>query len=199
MPAVHRVRHQYLRPEGPLKGDPALLARVAAGEESAFDAFVANHREAVWRFVRSLTRDEAAAEDALQETFIAAWRSAGSYRSDGPALGWLLSIARNAVYHQFRGHVNEPSHLESLTELGEAAGWGSSEPLASYLVQDEVERALADLSAEEREILLLRDMEGLTSEACATLLNLSVPAIKSRLHRARLRFIATYRGGSHGH
>ena len=182
-----------------MKGDSGLLARVVAGEESAFNAFVARHREVVWRFVRSLTQDEGAAEDALQETFLAAWRNAGSFRGDGPALGWLLSIARNAVYRQFRGRACEPSHLESLAELGESAGWGSSEPLASFLVRDEVERALAGLSPEDREILVLRDREGLTSETCATLLNLSVPAIKSRLHRARLRFIATYRGGTHGH
>ena len=135
-----------------MKGDPALLARVVAGEASAFDAFVVRHREAVWRFVRSLTRDEAAAEDALQETFLAAWRNAGSYRGEGPALGWLLSIARHAVYRQFRGRANEPGHFESLAELGEAAGWGSGEPMASYLVQDEVERALAGLSAEDKEI-----------------------------------------------
>ena len=182
-----------------MKGDPALLARAVAGEEAAFNAFVARHREAVWRFVRSLTRDEGAAEDALQETFLAAWRNANSYRGEGPALGWLLAIARNAVYRQFRGRAGEPSHLESLSELGEAAGWGSSEPLTSFLVRDEVERALTRLSVEEREILVLRDREGLPSETCATLLNLSVPAVKSRLHRARLRFIAAYRGGVHGH
>lgn len=159
-----------------------------------------HHREAVWRFVRTLTRDEAAAEDALQETFLAAWRGAATFRGDGSALGWLLAIARHAVYRQHRVRAGEPERLDSLEALGEAAGWGADpDPLDTLVVQDEVRRALAHLVLEDRELLLLRDGEGLTNEACASLLELGLPALKSRLHRARLRFVSHLRGGRHGH
>jgi RNA polymerase sigma-70 factor (ECF subfamily) len=191
---------EHLPCQSPLTGDPDLLARAARGDASAFEAFVLRHREAVWRLVRSLTRDLAAAEDALQETFLSAWRNAATFRGDSSALGWLWSIARNAVYRQHRTRVGAPERMESLAELGEAAGWGAeTDILDALLVKDEVNRALACLSLEERELLMLREVEGLSNEECASLLGVGLPALKSRLHRARLRFVAHLRGGHRGH
>jgi RNA polymerase sigma-70 factor (ECF subfamily) len=90
--------------------------------------------------------------------------------------------------------------MESLAELGEAAGWGAeTDILDALLVKDEVNRALACLSLEERELLMLREVEGLSNEECASLLGVGLPALKSRLHRARLRFVAHLRGGHRGH
>lgn len=180
-------------------GDLERLSQAASGDAQAFEAFVVHHREAVWRFVRTLTRDGGAAEDALQETFLAAWRGAATFRGEGSTLAWLLAIARHAVYQQHRVRAGEPEQLDSLEALGEAAGWGADPgPLDTMVVQDEVQRALARLVVEDRELLLLRDVEGLTNEACAHLLGLGVPALKSRLHRARLRFVSHLRGGRHG-
>jgi RNA polymerase sigma-70 factor (ECF subfamily) len=182
-----------------LTGDPELLAQAASGDATAFEALVFRHRKAVWRFARSLTRDQALAEDALQETFLSAWRDADGFRGEGSALGWLLSIARHAVYRQHRTRTGAPERLESLAELGEAAGWGAEpDPLDAILVRDEVSRALAQLSLEDREILLLREVEGLSTEECAQLLRTGQAAVKSRLHRARLRFVAHLRGEHHG-
>jgi len=191
---------EHLSHEGSLIQDPEWLSQAALGDAKAFEAFVVCHREAVWRFVRSLTRDVSLAEDVLQETFLSAWRSAASFRGEDSALGWLLSIARNAVYRQHRGRAGEPEQIESLAELGEAAGWGADpDPLDALVVKDEVDRALARLVVEDREVLLLRDIEGLTNEECARLLGLGLAALKSRLHRARLRFVAHLRGEHHGH
>lgn len=179
--------------------DRNLLDQAASGDATAFEAFAARHREAVWRFARSLTRNPASAEDALQETFLSAWREAASFQGEQSALGWLLAIARHAVYRQHRGRAGEPERMESLTELGEAAGWGAQgDPLEALAVRDEVGRALARLSLEDREILVLKEIEGLSLEECGTLLGLGRPAVKSRLHRARLRFIAHLRGARHG-
>jgi RNA polymerase sigma-70 factor (ECF subfamily) len=183
-----------------LSGDPDLLIQAASGDSQAFEVLVLRHREAVWRFARSLTRDAAAAEDALQEAFLAAWRSAASFRGEGSALGWLLAITRHAVYRQYRSRAGEPEHLESLAELGEAAGWGADpDPLEALVAQDEVRRALARMALEDRELLLLREVEGLSNEACADLLGIGLPALKSRLHRARLRFVSNFRRERHGH
>lgn len=179
--------------------DPDLLSQAASGDASAFEALVVRHREAVWRFVRSLTRDLALAEDALQETFLSAWRHAAGFNGEGSALSWLFSIARHAVYRQHRGRAGEPERMESLAELGEAAGWGDeADALDALVVEDEVRRALARLSLEDREVLVLREIEGFSLEECAAQLGLGRPALKSRLHRARLRFIAHLRGERHG-
>ena len=191
---------EHLSCEGPLTGDPELLYQAATGDPRAFEAFVLRHREAVWRFARSLTRNPAMAEDALQEAFLAAWRGAASFRGEGSALSWLLSITRNAVYRQHRGRAGEPDQMESLAELGEAAGWGAeADPFNALVLKDEVDKALARLPLEDRELLLLREIEGLTNEDCASLLGLGLPALKSRLHRARLRFVAHLRGERRGH
>jgi RNA polymerase sigma-70 factor (ECF subfamily) len=190
---------EHLPGEGPLTEDPELLSLAARGDQGAFEAMVLRHRGAIWRFTRSLTQDPGLAEDALQETFLAAWRGAATFHGEGSALGWLLSIARHAVYRQHRGRAGAPVLLESLEELGEAAGWGADpDPLEALAVKDEVGRALARLPLEDRELLLLREVEGLGNEDCARLLGLGLPALKSRLHRARLRFAAHLRGVRHG-
>lgn len=190
---------EHLSREGSLITDQDLLLQAATGNANAFEVFVVRHREAVWRFVCSLTRDSASAEDALQDTFLSAWRDAAGFRGDQSAIGWLLTIARHAVYRLYRGRAGEPDRMESLSELGEAAGWGAeADPLETLAIQDEVTKALARLSLEDREVLVLREQHGFSLEECAALLGLGIPALKSRLHRARLRFVAHLRGERHG-
>ena len=199
MPALHPLWVEHLSCEGSLITDQELLLQAASGDANAFEVFVVRHREAVWRFVRSLTRDSASAEDALQDTFLSAWRDAAGFQGDHSAIGWLLTIARHAVYRLYRGRAGEPDRMESLSELGEAAGWGAeADPLDALVIQDEVAKALARLSLEDREVLVLREKNGFSLEECAALLGLGIPALKSRLHRARLRFIAHLRGERHG-
>jgi RNA polymerase sigma-70 factor, ECF subfamily len=169
----------------------------ADAELTSFDAFVDQHAAAVFRFAKSIAADTAAAEDALQETFLAAWRGAGTYRGEGSVRGWLFAIARNAVRRQYRHRVDEPDTVETLSELGEAAGWGSDETPETAALQNEqraiFERALAGLRASDREILLLRDLEGLNGEETAAILGITLASMKTRLHRARLRLTASVR------
>lgn len=185
----------------PVESDAELLGRTAAGESAAFDRFVERHQAAVLRFARSLESDPVQAEDALQETFLAAWRGAGGFRGGEGARPWLFAIARHAVYRQHRPRVGEPAELAPLTDLGVAAGWGAApetDPVVRLADRDAVRRALARLPAPDREILLLREVEGFTAEECTGQLGLTLPAVKSRLHRARLRFAAALRGDHHG-
>jgi RNA polymerase sigma-70 factor, ECF subfamily len=177
--------------------DRRLLDRTAAGDSTAFDEFILRHEAAVLRFLRGVTSDQTAAEDAFQETFVSAWRAAATYRGAGSARGWLLAIARNAVFRGFRRRAGEPATLESLEDLAVEAGWGRNpgEELATRLEQRHlIQRAFRKLSPEEREILILREVEGFTGEEVAEMLSLTVAAAKSRLHRARLRLTASLRG-----
>ena len=182
-------------PEGVLT-DEELLKRTAAGEREAFDVLVTRHQAAVFRLARAATPGAAAAEDVLQETFLAAWRAAGAFQGRSAVRTWLLTIARNEAWH----HRERAGRLRvddrALPELGEAAGWGAASPEAEVIRAERragLVRALEALAPEDREILVLRDLEELTGEETAAALGLSVAAVKSRIHRARLRLAAELR------
>ncbi len=184
--------------EGEAPPDGALLARIAAGDRSAAPVFVARHKAALFRFAEALLRDRSLAEDVLQETFLAALRGAGAFRAEGSARGWLFTIARHAAI-RLRPREAPLSEDEDMESLGVEAGWGApdaEEQLASWQSRALVNRALEALDPEDREVLVLRDAEGLTGPEAAGVLQISLAAMKSRLHRARLRMLAAVRAGS---
>jgi len=177
--------------------DAELLRRSAGGDREAFDEFVTRHQDAVFRYLRAMAGEEADAEDAMQASFLAAWHAAEGFRGEGMARGWLLTIARHTLGRQRRRRSAEPAGFIPLDTLGCAAGWG--DPAAAMAEEDPsggralLEGAMARLSAEEREVIVLRDLEGFSGEEAAALTGLTVPALKTRLHRARLRLAAELR------
>jgi RNA polymerase sigma-70 factor (ECF subfamily) len=183
--------------------DCDLLAHAAAGDTRAFDTLVVRHAADLHRFVGSLGVHGADADDVLQDTFLAAWRGAGTYRGDGSARAWLFSVARNALRHSVRRRVGEPDQfapleaIDTLEAIAEAAGWGSDADSRERDTADLVRTALARLAPADREILVLRDVEGLSGEETAEALSLSLAGMKSRLHRARLRLAALVRALEH--
>ena len=158
------------------------------------------HAGAVHRLLRTLGAGSDDAEDALQECFIAAWRSAATFRGGESARGWLFTIARNALRRQHRRRAGEPAEWDPLEVLGVRAGWGAGSDFSHRLeVEDELRWALARIPDEERQVLMLRDIDGLSGPEAAEALELSVPALKSRLHRGRLHLMAVLRKeDSHG-
>jgi RNA polymerase sigma-70 factor (ECF subfamily) len=176
-------------------GDATLIRRAAAGQRSAFDLLVERHQAAVYRFACSLARDEAAAEEALQETFLSAFKSTRRFRGEASARAWLLTIVRHVVERQLVRKLGEPAESQALGEIGRAAGWGAiddhlADRLADHLL---LQRALAGLSSADRALLILRDLEGLTSAEAAEVMGIAESALKTRLHRARLRLLAGLR------
>lgn len=182
-----------------------LIERAARGDRSAFSELVKMHRGEVYRFALRLTRDSAQAEDVLQDSFLVAMKSLGSWRGEGSFRGWLYAVVRSRVLMARRRRAGEPESFESnesLEVLGLAAGWGApmeAEELAARVQRQSVlEAALAAVDPADREVLVLRDLEGLSGEETAQALGLSLPAMKSRLHRARLRLVAAVKGGPRG-
>ena len=176
--------------------DGELLKRTAEGDHEAFEAFVDRHAGSVFRYLRHLAAHDQDAEDALQETFLGVWRSAGTFQGRGSARAWLMTVARNALRRQRRLRAGAPERVESLEELAERAGWGipvCDGTLEHMTRKDLLERALEGLPPEYRELLILRDLEDLSGEEAAEILGLGLPALKSRLHRARLAFAARVR------
>lgn len=152
------------------------------------------HSSSVYGFLVSLGAPPADAEDALQDCFVSAWTGAATFRGDGTVRGWLFSIARNALRRQHRRRVGEPDSLESLDELGERAGWGSPADFrARFEARETLAWAMRQIPDEERQVIALRDLNGLPGAETAEALGLSVPAMKSRLHRGRLRLLAALR------
>ena len=180
--------------------DATLIGRTAAGDRPAFERLVRRHQAAVLRFARALAHDDTDAEMALQETFLAAWRAAGRFRYDAAARIWLLSIARHAIYRRHRRWADDPAPFVSLREQGKAAGWGTEdEAFVDRLVDPEaLAAALASLSPEDREMLILRELEGLSPDEAASVAGLSESTARNRLHRARLRLMTRLREGSDG-
>ncbi len=189
--------------EGQELTDETLLERVAARDRHAFDVLVARHQASLFRFVRGLCRSEADAEDSLQETFVTLWRR-GTRDDAAPiehARGYLFQVARHAAFRRGRRRAAEPATFEgerTLAQLGAEAGWGQAEVNPERYAQyresaDALARALARLREDEREVLVLRDVEGLSGDETAEALGLSRAAMKSRLHRARLRLMAELR------
>lgn len=181
--------------------DARLLHDCAAGDRRSCADFVARHEAALWRFARAIAADPVQAEDVLQETFLAALRGGAGFEGDRSARAWLYTIARNRLHRLYRRRAGEPERMEPLDALGVAAGWGEDPEAAMVAAESRVTlaRALDALDPADREVLLLRDVEGFSGEQTAAILGVPLPTAKTRLHRARLRLKAALReGGSHG-
>lgn len=189
----------YTIPEIPTEEE--LLARAARGEREAFSQLVTMTRGPVYRLALAITGNAADAEDVLQETYLAAYRAAATFRGESSTRPWLLTIARHQAWRvrKRRATAGEAAPIEdaeNLESLGVAAGWGSANPeqIATRAQDREIlERALERLPEAYREIITLRDLEGMAGEAVAQLLGLALPAMKSRLHRSRLALAACLR------
>ena len=139
------------------------------------DDLFARYREPVFRFLRRLLRDGAAAEDLTQEAFLRAMR--GTYQSNGHERAWIFQIARNLA----RDHARTTARRPLTESFEDAAGPGIDRTLALAL-----DAALGSLEEEDREVFLLREVAGLSYLEIAGAYGLTPDAVRSRLHRTRL-------------
>ncbi|HEY4573055.1 MAG TPA: sigma-70 family RNA polymerase sigma factor [Thermoanaerobaculia bacterium] len=176
--------------------DETLIARTAAGDPTAFDRLVRRHQAAVYRFARAAAPADDDAVEILRETFLAARRAASRHRDETSARPWLLALARQAIDR--RRPRSREADLTPLRELARAAGWQSGGEGAIDESGPAVEAAFAALPPEDREILTLCDREYFTVDEAARVTGLSDAAVRTRLHRARLRLLARLREDAHG-
>jgi RNA polymerase sigma-70 factor (ECF subfamily) len=174
--------------------DRDVLARVASGDKVAMDVFVRQHQAPLWRLCLALTHDASTAEDVLQDTFVAVLRHADGFHGES-ARPWLFLIARNAVRRRHRLRAGEPRDWDDVDALALRAGWGDTvfEEVAEHEAADQASRALAALDEDDRALLTLRDLQGWTGAEVAAALDLPLATMKTRLHRARLRWMAAVR------
>jgi RNA polymerase sigma-70 factor (ECF subfamily) len=182
--------------------DETLIGRIAAGDPSAFDRLVRRHQAAVYRFARAaapagLPGDTDSVLEILRDTFLAARRAAYRHRDETSARPWLLALARQAIDRRHpRSREADPTPLR---ELARAAGWQSG---GDGAIDDggglAIATAFAALPPEDREILTLCDREYFTLDEAARVTGLPDAAVRTRLHRARLRLLARLKEGTRG-
>lgn len=176
--------------------DADLIGATARGDRAAFGVLMTRYQRPVLHLARALVRDAQLAEDVLQETFLAAFRAAATYRGDAPVSAWLYGIARHTAHRALRRGREVASDDRALERLALSAGWGSSDverAAASAQLRDRLAAALAELPDDDREILMLRDGLGLSGAETAGALGVGLAAMKSRLHRARLHLAGRLR------
>ena len=168
--------------------DDELVAAARAGSPEAIEALLETYQQRIFGFGLRMCGDAEDAKEVLQDTLLAAARNVKDFRGGSSLSTWLYTIARSFCIKRRRRTKYAPTEELSFDALGAAlpAAGPAPDEIAS---QREVRRALAgvieSLDPDSREVLVLRDIEGLTAPEVAEITATSVDAIKSRLHRAR--------------
>ncbi len=152
-----------------------------------FEATVLPHLSAAYNLARWLLRDNSAAEDVVQESYLRALRYFSGYHG-GDSRAWLLTIVRNTSYNWLQ--QNRSRELMNPIEDAEALTAGEANPeavLRQRIDHDLLRQALNELPIEFREVLILREMEGLSYKEIAAVADLPIGTVMSRLARSRAR------------
>jgi RNA polymerase sigma-70 factor (ECF subfamily) len=172
--------------------DPDLVRAAREGDRAALETLLERHEPRVFRFAARLCRDREDAKDVLQETLLAMARTIGDFRGASSLSTWLFTIARSFCIKKRRRSRFAPAAEQSLEALAPSErdrladpSRGAYEQLAARRAAAALDAAIAALAPGHREVLLLRDVEGLKAKEVADVLGISVEAVKSRLHRAR--------------
>jgi RNA polymerase sigma-70 factor (ECF subfamily) len=182
-----------------VEDDRELLARAQGGDMSAFEALVGRHEEKVYGLALRMTRSEADAAEIAQDTFLSAYQHLSEFRGEAAFGSWVHRIAANNALMRLRRQkvldivsdddLAGPEFTDrgSLAEVPES-DW--SRRADDLLLDEELGRAIQAatdaLPEGYREVFLLKDVEGLSYEEISEMVGISIPAVKSRLHRARL-------------
>lgn len=170
--------------------DQELLDRVRSGQTDALELLLERHQSQIYRFGMKMCRDPEDAKDVLQDTLLSAARTVKDFRGGSSISTWLYTVARSFCLKKRRKSKFAPKEvvlpLDGVAEHVADPANGADETLASKQVEQALETAIGGLEPMYREVLLLRDVEGLTAPEVAEITGASVQAVKSRLHRARL-------------
>ena len=175
--------------------DEELLERLRAGDEAGVEEVVSRYAGPAYRVALRLTGKPEDAEEVTWEVMETVARKISSFRGDSSLSTWVYRIATNAAYGKLRARQPALSLEENFYNPGEAEAlrgnhqdWSGlcEDPAAQLELRAVVERAIGTLPPNDRAALILHDMEGLSNAEVADILGLSLPAVKSRIHRARL-------------
>ena len=165
------------------------LKRAARGDEAAFEALISPYLDTTYRLCLRMMGNEQDAADMAQEALVRAWRNLSTYKAQSRFSTWLYRITQNVCLDELRKRKNRQA--ESLQELHEAGFDPPDNAAAPETVieikdtRSQLSRAIGTLSDEHRAAILLRDVHGLSYEEIASVLDVNLNTVKSRISRAR--------------
>lgn len=191
--------------------DAALIARAKGGDFDAFEELVGRYQDKVYRLAFRFVRNETEAKEIVQDTLLSVWRKLDGFKGDSAFGSWLFRVTANAALMRLR---SQRRHAEVSTEelpqgfldtpqsvygqvLSQGENWARrpDDELQSEELRGKIQAAVDELPEIYRTVFLVRDVDGLSTEETAEALGLSVPTVKTRLHRARMALretIGTY-------
>jgi RNA polymerase sigma-70 factor (ECF subfamily) len=180
----------------PISEELTLVRAAKAGDVQAFEELVKRYDRNVFRIAQHITQNREDAEDVVQDAFLKAYSNLGQFQEQSKFYTWLVRIAVNEALMKLRRrrpertvYLDEDVQTEEDSMPREVADW-SPNPEQQYTqaeLRDILSKTIQGLPTGFRAVFVLRDVEGLSTEETAQALELSIPAVKSRLLRARLQ------------
>jgi RNA polymerase sigma-70 factor (ECF subfamily) len=176
--------------------EASLVAQARQGDSTAFNELAERYQRNIFRLAQNITQNREDAEDVLQETFLKAYEHLPEFHGDSKFYTWIVRIAVNEALMKLRKRkwdktvwLDEPVDTGEDRVAREIAVWEDNpeQRYAKDELHEILDKAVNGLAPPYRTVFVLRDMEGLSTEETAEALDLSVPAVKSRLLRARLQ------------
>ena len=173
-----------------------LVDRARSGDSAAFSELVNRYERKIFRLAKHITQNDEDAEDVLQETFLKAYSHLESFQGHSKFYTWIVRIAVNEALMKLRKRkssrtisLDEPTDTGEDTMVREIAVWEEN-PEQKYSrdeLREILDKAVESLKPAFRTVFVLRDIEEMSTEETASALDISIPAVKSRLLRARLQ------------
>ncbi|MBK1828137.1 sigma-70 family RNA polymerase sigma factor [Haloferula rosea] len=176
--------------------DEELVVRAQSGDSGAYDELVTRHRGRIFAMIRQMVKNEADAWDLSQEAFIKAWKALPRFQARARFSTWLYRIAHNTVYDWVRkkrpeagGELNDEIFGEGQVDPSSvttpSVEQRPDDALKSGELRARIEAALAKLSPDHRQSVVLKDVHGLAYKEIAEVMDCSIGTVMSRLHYAR--------------
>jgi RNA polymerase sigma-70 factor (ECF subfamily) len=178
--------------------DEDLVSRARTKDFAAFEELVDRYEDKIFRLAFRFVRNETDAKEIVQDTFLLVWRKLDTFKGDSQFGSWLYRVATNTALMRLRAQRRHPEisteelPVDYLDNYGQVPAAGENwakrpdDELQSDELRRRIQKAVDELPEIYRTVFIIRDVEGLSTEETAEVLEISIPTVKTRLHRARL-------------
>lgn len=176
------------------KSDAQLVKELRKGNQKAYEELISRYSEKAYHLASRMCRNQEDAEEVLQDVFVTVYRKIDGFQGKSSFSSWLYRITVNSALMKLRKRRQDrsiamedaiPDEEHSLV-LKSDEGKGADKTTLRKQISTALERAIQELPDDYRPVFILRDVDGLTSKEVGKILGLSIPAVKSRLHRSRI-------------